>query len=280
MEKFALTLLLSCLPLTAAPVTIQFTGEIGSRYKSSADITLPPEISFRAPVSGSFTYDLDLIGTNNSSGLDWLARYNLLTQGAALEMEIAGLTWRFGADETDTPGTGAEQVNSFYVRYLHASNPDQLSWRFWDQAPAQDTFPFIPDGGTGRLIMYLTDDDPASSELQDLATPANVPDSWTWEGDLAYLDSNGSLTFGFRFSMNLMIIDPGPTRISQWSRLANGDLQLTFFAEDGLNYELESSTDLQTWSTTQAISTTSGETTITTTPAPGPQFYRLVGNNP
>jgi hypothetical protein len=280
MEKVASILLLSCISLTASPVTIHFTGEVGSRYKASADITLPPEISFRAPVSGSFTYDLDLVESNNTSGLNWLARYNLLTQAASLEMQIADLTWHFSADPNDTPGTGAEQVNSFYVQYLHTTKPDQLSWRFWDQAPAQDNFPFLPDGGTGRLIMYVTDDEPASSELQDLSTPSSVPGSWTWEGDIAYLDNNGSLTFGFRFSMNLFIVDPGPTRINQWSRLANGDLQLVFTAGDGLSYDLENSSDLQNWSSVQSIGTSSGETTVTITPGSGAQFYRLIGTNP
>ncbi len=275
---FSLLLVLLFLPASARsePVTFLFTGQVGTRYIAGSGVTFPAEITNKAPVSGSVTYNLALTGTENSSALDFLGRYDLLQDGAIFQMTLNALEWRFASHPADTPGSGSDQVNSLYVQHGADPDPDAIRLSFWDVYPAQDSLPFVEAGESARALLAATDNDAGSSEITSIEVPSAVPTGWNWEGDLAYVDGSGSLTFGFKFSMDVVFLTTDAPRITRWRRLSGGDFELGYTAEPGFSFELESSTDLNTWSVVRPLDGGDGEIITTVTLLSDPRrFYRI-----
>lgn len=264
------------LSLWPAPVTFLFTGQVGNRYITSAEITYPPEIGFRAPVSGSVTFDLAKTGTQNTSGLDFLGRYELFDDAVSLQLTLNGLDWQVSALATDTPGPGADDTNRVFVRHNDPTDPDEVEFRFWDVHPAQDSFPLLEPNESARVLITATDDDPASSELSGIGVPPFVPSSWNWEGDIGYVDSEGIVIYGFKFSMDAVFVAAEPPLITRWRGLMDGDIELGYIAEPGFSFELESSPDLKFWSPVGILEPGEGEFVTTISYADGSdRYYRI-----
>jgi len=260
----------------AEPVTFEFTGQVDSRFVGSAEVVFPPEIPPFASVSGSITYDLGGIGTENQSALSFLGKYDLLAEAVSVELRLNELVWRFASVPDDTFGTGPEEINSFYVQHLHAFNPDEIAFRVWDRAPAQDSYPFLEAGQSGQARWVAVDDDAATAELVDLAVPAVVPSTWRWSGTISTITADSRLLFGFGFTMEPVVAPPERPVITRWALQPGGDLELVFVAEPGFGYELESSTDLGVWSRVGPLSGGDGEVTITVaTVGSEARFYRV-----
>lgn len=232
--------------ITAQP-TFTFAGNVDMRYLGGGDITYPAEISNNLPLSGTLTVDVTLVNPQNTSGLDFLGRYELLSGAATIDMQAeGGLQWAFSSEPDDTLGTGAEQKNDLRVINDNGANPDSIRVQFWDRAPAQNVFALLEEDQAGRLLVTAEDNDAESQEITDITPPAAVPDGWIWRGDLAYLETTGGLLAGFQFTMNAVIVNPdfGPIGIEA---LDNNQFAITWEAEAGFNYELQSTRNFQTW---------------------------------
>jgi hypothetical protein len=264
-------LLLFPLAGIAAPQTFTFAGNVSTRYQASADVTYPPEIYNQLPVTGSLTVDVALVNPENTSGLAFLGRYELLSGAATFEMEAdGGLQWAFSSDPDDVLGQGAEQKNDLRVVNGNGANPDSIRLQFWDPAPAQDVFALLEENQAGLLIVTATDNNSDSQEITDINPPAAVPDGWIWSGDMVYVEATGGLLYGFQFSMNAVIVNPGFGTIGM-EALGDNQFAITWEAEAGFNYALQSTRNFQTWQPEGDLTGALGaRTTVFDAPADNP----------